>query len=196
LCLNAFKDFSVSEKSDHAYSYKLGCNINCNSRRLNECLFDTVIELCNTENRLKDLEQKYNDLLAYINSKRIVSGVGHDATSVGRISTRSLTFVKKQGATAIKVSYTDNFRVAGSDGRCRYSIRFDGKPCPGGNLFYDLYNHNENTHWPTTILAYCEGLTVGQHEAQVWLESFPELAQFICFTGWLATRWYLEVEEY
>lgn len=45
------------------------------------------------------------------------------------------------------------------------------------------------------MIGYCDGLSAGRHELQIWLEPFPEGSQGDCHTGWHKTKWMLEVEE-
>ena len=129
------------------------------------------------------------------------SGGPHDIdqTDNGQIMSRVLTFNKLSDDTAIRIGYTDNFRTNTplfAPNSCTWEIRVDDVSCPGGNLEYANYELiDNNNHRLGSIFGYCEGLTVGTHEIQVWVSSTPGTTSGAdCYTGW-NTTWTLEAEE-
>jgi hypothetical protein len=129
-------------------------------------------------------------------------GVGpNDDTDNGNIVTRTLTFMKTQAATAIRVTYTDNFRVltGAVDGACRWELLFNGAQCTmPGRLIYDQYSPpNFNQHRPQSITGTCLGLAAGNYNIQVAVSTSPGYvaANSNCWTGWNAAYWSIEAEE-
>jgi hypothetical protein len=130
----------------------------------------------------------------------------NDDTDNGAIASRTLTFAKTQAATGIRVSYTDNFRVAtgAADGACRWEILFNGAPCAmPGRLIYDQYSlPNFNQHRPQAVNGTCfgiaaGGLAAGSYNVQISVSTAPGYvaANSNCYTGWNASYWSIEAEE-
>ena len=122
-----------------------------------------------------------------------------DDTDVGQIKSRILKVEKKKDDTVIRIGYTDNLRTyhvtSGSDALCRWEIRIDGVSCPGGKLVYDYYTQGNNTPRSRHVIGYCEGVSSGEHEIQVWVGDIPGITKGDCKTGWNNSRWVLEAEE-
>jgi len=130
----------------------------------------------------------------------------------GQLLNRVLKVVKKKDekTTALRISYTDNFRVFGQGAACTWTIKVDGQECPNGSLHFSKYfgtrngtNVSVNGHTPATVSGYCAGLLAGQHEVQVWVgpssgspsptPGFSYVGSD-CSTGF-KTTWTLESEE-
>ncbi len=127
------------------------------------------------------------------------TGLGpSDDTDSGQIVSRVLKVTKQKTNTAIRIGYTDNFRVigSGSPATCRWEIRVDNVSCPGGSLVYD-YFIGDTTHrlHSNQVVGYCEGLTSGIHEIQIWVSEVPLNTAGNCYTGWANSRWTIEAEE-
>ncbi|MDP7457162.1 MAG: hypothetical protein QGH47_00405 [Candidatus Woesearchaeota archaeon] len=125
-----------------------------------------------------------------------------DETDNGPISSRQLRFNKKKDNTAVRIGYTDNLRVYGTNNACSWEIKVDSVSCPGGALIYDYYVYAatgyENTHRSYGVFGYCEGLSAGDHQFQVYVSSHPAATAYAnsnCYTGWHNSRWTLEAEE-
>lgn len=124
----------------------------------------------------------------------------NDGTDQGQIKSRILNINKAYKDTAIRILYCDNFRVLGHTKAARWEIRVDGKAPPGGAIYQDKYTrnystHNMNQHEPATILGYAQGLSVGDHQIQIWIGPSPGYPVADFYTGWNKSRWTIEAEE-
>jgi len=132
------------------------------------------------------------------------SGVNqYNITDNGQLVKRVLSVVKNKDekTTALRISYTDNFRVFGYGQACTWTIKVDGQECPNGSLHFSKYfgtangtSVSVNGHAPATVSGYCAGLLAGQHEVQVWVGPAVSYVGSDCGTGW-ETTWTLESEE-
>ena len=116
----------------------------------------------------------------------------------GPLPSRVLTVTKAQAGTGVRVSYQDNIRVLTVDRSCRYEIRFNGAPCPGGGIFFDYYQGNVaglNLHRSESNFGTCFGLPAGVHQIQVHVGPTPGYPVSDCFTGFFNQYWALEAEE-
>ncbi len=119
-----------------------------------------------------------------------------DGADSGAISSRTLGLTKDLADTALRIGYTDNFRVSGTSTSCRWEIRVDGASCPGGALVYDYYSGGGSLrHQSHSVVGYCEGLAAGAHTIQVFVGSTPGYSGADCYTGWSNSRWVIESEE-
>lgn len=122
-----------------------------------------------------------------------------DYTDNGRILSRSINFIKKRSDTKLRISYTDALRciTPGGGRACRWEIRIDSLPCPAQQLIYDIYVNvpNEDSHRSRTIVGYCDGMSAGSHEIQIWVGTTPGRPPSDCHTGWNNSTWVIEVEE-
>jgi hypothetical protein len=131
-----------------------------------------------------------------------VAGDGpEDQTDNGNLVTRTLTFVKTQAATGVRVAYNDNLRVANS-GACRWEILFNGASCAmPGPLGYDVYFGGVaamNHHRSESVFGTCFGLAAGSYNIQVRVGTVPAASgQPLgdCDTGWYNSYWAIEAEE-
>lgn len=124
------------------------------------------------------------------------SGLGpNDQTDTGQIVSRVHSFTKAAASTEIRVTWTDNLRVAGSAKGCRWEIRFDGATCPSGSLHFDAYTAADNTHDSRSLIAYCGGLSAATHTIGIWVSNVPGYTGSDCYTEWADSRWLLESEE-
>jgi len=124
-----------------------------------------------------------------------------------QLMSRVLAVSKKNAGTALRIGYTDNFRVTGGTAAatprsCTWEIRVDGKSCLPGKAVYTLSTYHLSPaglsysadQFPNSVIAYCDGILTGEHEVQVWVGPTPGHADSECFTG-LGTTWVLEAEE-
>ena len=117
------------------------------------------------------------------------------------LAARTLTFVKTQAETAVRVEYIDNLRVYSGDGvtrACNWYIRFNGNACPSGDVFGSVYSEagpGRNLHRTRAVGGYCTGLAPGTYTVQVYVGNEPNYAQARCWTGWNLQKWLLEAEE-
>lgn len=118
---------------------------------------------------------------------------------ITQITSRVLTFDKKNNDTKLRISYTDNFRVMPSgSGVCsaRYEIRIDGNSCPNQPLVYDFWSSPEiNVHRSSTLVGYCSGIPAGTHQIQIWVSNVPGQQFGYVLTGWSDSTWVIECEE-
>jgi len=131
------------------------------------------------------------------------TGLGDpDSRDEGLVNGRILDFIKTQNDTAIRISYTDNFRVIGElplGKGCSWEIQVDGDSCPSGKLVYNYFATltDSNQLRSHTVVGYCEGLSVGMHQVTVFVT--PLRVDSDCFTGFgfepEPSRWVIEVEE-
>lgn len=157
-----------------------------------------------------DLEKK-EDSLGLLNMVEVStpiithsfsSGLGkEDRKNSGLIEGRTLTFHKMEGDSAVRISYTDNLRVAGEDKGCRWGLLVDSATCPSGDLVYDYYVANmQNPHRSYNVVGYCEGLGRGLHTISVQVAPVPHNDNSYdnsdCSTGWKDSRWTLEAVEF
>ncbi|KOR30476.1 hypothetical protein TI05_13920 [Achromatium sp. WMS3] len=120
----------------------------------------------------------------------------NDDTDIGQIKSRVLRFTKAKAATKLRISYTDNLRVLGTDKACRWEIRVDGKSCPKQALYYDYYDGKRNNiNRSHSVVGYCSGIAAGVHTIGVWVSTTPGHSLSDCYTGWANSTWVLEAEE-
>ncbi|MCP4709788.1 MAG: hypothetical protein GY869_14290 [Planctomycetes bacterium] len=126
------------------------------------------------------------------------TGIGPNETSTGLLQSRQLTFVKSRSDTALRILYSDVFRIesSGSDASGRWSIYIDGEPAPGGGIYKDVFNdQGENIHHPGVIVGYVDDLPAGTYTIQVYVNYTPSFNNGNFWTGWKNSRWVLEAEE-
>ncbi len=123
------------------------------------------------------------------------TGAANDSRDTGFITGRSLSFNKAKDTTAMRIGYSDNFRVTGTSKACRWEITVDDVSCPDYPLIFDFYSDAGNTHRSTSMFGYCEGVSAGTHTIKVKVGSTPGYTASDCFTGWSNSRWTLEAEE-
>lgn len=111
-----------------------------------------------------------------------------DGTDNGAIATRTLTFVKKQSDTGIRVTYSDGRRVIGVSGNGgRWEAKFNAASCANpGPLAWDMYdNLNGSDHHRTdTTIGTCFGLAAGTYTIQIYVGPAPGYAVSDLYTGW------------
>lgn len=142
---------------------------------------------------------------SFIRTVARATGLGpNDDTDDGRLMSRTLVFEKKRDDTAVRVAYTDNFRVLGASSGSRtgrWEIRANGAAPPGGAVYFDFYtwmsiSATRNSHRSGTLIGYLEGLPAGSHSIEIWVGPTPGgYAAGDLYTGWNSTRWTLEAEE-
>jgi len=127
-----------------------------------------------------------------------------------QLMSRVLAVSKKNAGTALRIGYTDNFRVTGDPAvatttrSCTWEIRVDGKSCLPGKAVYTLSTYHLSPAGlsysadllPNSVIAYCDGISTGEHEVQVWVGTSPGHVDSECTTGSGAgSTWVLEAEE-
>jgi hypothetical protein len=123
-----------------------------------------------------------------------VAGNASDGTDVGQVPGRVLTVTKARAGTSWRIGWTDGRRAMG--GGCRWEIRVDGASCPGGALVFDQHSLTAaDPHVVGHVVGYCDGISAGSHQVQIWVNSSPGYSGVDCYTGWQGSRWMLEVEE-
>jgi len=117
----------------------------------------------------------------------------HDGRQHGQLSGRRLFINKLRSDTALKVTWTDNFRIYISGGWCHWEVLFNHRGCPGTRLLYAKYTagaYYTNHHEPGTLTGVCKGLPAGRTEVTTSVYRYGGY----CWTGWY-TLSHLEVEE-
>ena len=119
-----------------------------------------------------------------------------DGTDSGAIATRTLSFVKKQAATGIRVSYSDGRRVNGASIGARWEAKFNGASCGNpGPLAWDIHSGSSGDyHRADATIGTCFGLVAGTYTIQIYVGPAPGYAVTDLYTGWQGI-WSLEAEE-
>lgn len=114
----------------------------------------------------------------------------------GPLPTRVVSFTKLRSDTGLRVTYTDNVRVLGTNVAGRWEVRFNGAPAPVFPLAWDFYVTSTSvfTHQSTTMVGTAFGLPAGVHSVRVYVGQTPGYPVTDLYTGWLGA-WSLEVEE-
>lgn len=131
---------------------------------------------------------------AAVGARRLFHMTGSigDETDNGFVSGRSLSFTKVWPTSELRITYSDNMRVA-SPNACQWEVYLDGNPL-AAPLKTALYNDTGLTHRQSTLVGYATGIAAGTHTMQVKVSSAPGYAGADCYTGWQST-YLLEVEE-
>jgi len=132
--------------------------------------------------------------------------------SANPITSRLITFTKKEDSSRLRLIYTDNLRVLTQGDRCVWELMVRDTSgtqvaCVNtdGRNKIAQYIHNgdtSNEHRPHSIAGYCDGIDAGDYQLTVSV-STPDSAD--CYTGWSArlaedasdtpSRYYLEAQE-
>jgi hypothetical protein len=125
-----------------------------------------------------------------------VTGFSTDDTDDGFVPGRALGFTKKNSASKLRITYSDNFRVLNPNQAGQWEIYIDGSPVSSPiPLKMSVYNGNAGyMHNPGTIIGYATGYPAGNHTVQVRVSPMPGFTGTDCYTGWNST-FLLEVEE-
>lgn len=125
-----------------------------------------------------------------------VTGLNQDNTDDGFVNGRLLVFAKKNTASKLRITYSDNFRVLNPNNAGQWEIYIDGSPVIAPlPLKMSVYNGNTGyTHSPGTIIGYASGYPAGNHTIQVRVSPASGYSGTDCYTGWNST-FLLEVEE-
>jgi hypothetical protein len=126
-----------------------------------------------------------------------------DRTDVGQIVSRVLTVNKAKSDSVLKITYTDNMRALNDTGRdgtwraCRWEVKVNGNSCSHQPLVYDYisYLNQDNMLRSTTVTGYCQGVSEGNHEVQIWVGPTIEGRSSDCYTGWRNSTWVIEARE-
>ena len=174
--------------------------------------FDEVEDAdADSTNEIQDIHLSGNDLsisdgssvdLSTINNRNIHYATGNgpnDPIDCGFVTSRTLTFTKKEASSKLRVSYTDNIQIANpsTGGRaCRWEIYVNGNQCPSQNLVYDVYAEpGANEAASRTLVGYCDLIPAGITIVSVHVCATPGSPQGDCGTGWNNQTWMLEAEE-
>ena len=118
-----------------------------------------------------------------------------DQTDNGPLAARFLNFTKRRNSTGLRVTYTDNIRVLGSNVGGRWEVRFNGLSATPTPLAWDLYaTSGVLTHTPTTLIGTAFNLAAGSYVVQIYVGPAPGYGVNDLYTGWQGA-WSLEVEE-
>ncbi|MDQ7048629.1 MAG: hypothetical protein Q9M92_03485 [Enterobacterales bacterium] len=105
--------------------------------------------------------------------------------------------------TNLRISYTDNFRVApfanstATASACSWEILVDDVSCGSGALIYSSYSQGTQPlyiHSSSTFVGYCPNIPSGTHTLSVRVGLTANIDPSDCYTGWKST-FMLEVEE-
>jgi hypothetical protein len=153
-----------------------------------------------------DLNGNFTNLQNQITYRTIARADGSaagDGTPNGAIPSRLIQYTKTQDATALRFTWNDNRRCAGTSVSCEWEIKIDGRSCAmPGPIVYDFFNDAAgvavNFHLPGTVVGTCRGITAGPHTVQVYVTAPVPASSTnagMPYTGWINTYWSLEVEE-
>lgn len=106
------------------------------------------------------------------------------------VPNRTLTMTKVNAASALRITYFDNFRAIGNAGACRWEVLIDGNVCTApGKLEHDHHTTgNVNIHFNSTIEGVCTATSAGTigagtHVVSVRITNMPGYGGD-CYTGW------------
>ena len=141
----------------------------------------------------------YDDLIVngvVVRKVWAASGYSIDETNEGQISDRILKVTKLLGtASALRITYYDNFRVKNAMAAASWEIRINGKPCNPGIHLNRYESSTNNLHIAGTLVGYAQNLNAGTYEIQVWVNTIPGTNAGDAYTGWGGQLWTLEAEE-
>jgi len=126
------------------------------------------------------------------------TGLGPTEAIMGLLGSRKLIFVKARNDTAVRILYSDVFRIKHSSVAVsgRWSIYINDEPAPGGGIYKDVCNDDgQNIHHPGVIVGYVDDLPAGTYTIQVYMNYTPSYNNGEFWTGWSSSRWVLEAEE-
>jgi hypothetical protein len=126
-----------------------------------------------------EVNANFDTLTTTVNYRTIARATAlgpFDTTDSGVIASRVLVVVKDQSDTALRIGYTDKFRVfegGGTPVGCTWEVPANGASCPGGALAYGYFVAPGSTgiHRQGSVVGYCEGLAAGPHTLQVYLDN-------------------------
>jgi len=125
-------------------------------------------------------------------------GYAADGTDTGALSGRSVTIRKLGRSTGLRVTWSDNFRVATASGACRWEVLFNGAACANpGAVVLDKYEGgtSSNRHDPATFVGTCMNLAPGNVTVSTRVYTEPGFGASDCYTGWNGQLASLDVEE-
>lgn len=123
-----------------------------------------------------------------------------DEAKLGRIRSRTLRVNKQHADTVLRILYSDNVGMSGTNRVAHWEIRIDGSPLESpikmglhqGNNVDALFTH-------ASIVGYTKRLPPKIYEIQVWVGSSPQPGwnsePIEVRTGWKESTWCLEAEE-
>ena len=146
----------------------------------------------------------------YSNSQ--TQSVIESTNSANPITSRLITFTKKEDSSRLRLTYTDNLRVLNAGDRCVWQLMVRDTSgtqvacvnTDGRNKIAQFIHNGDasNEHRPHSIAGYCDGIDAGDYQLTVSV-STPDSAN--CYTGWSArlaqdpsdtpSRYYLEAQE-
>jgi len=116
-----------------------------------------------------------------------------------QVPDKTLTFNKQKNETSIRIEYSDYIgAIHKTNCLAAYlELRVDGTSCPGGELVFYNYisgTDDDRTFTYQTFKGFCEGLSAGTYEIQVWIHTYP--GGYVSFqVGHETSRWTIEAEE-
>ena len=150
------------------------------------------------ENAVKIINITY---VTKLGPKKYIKFSPEEDTGSRALESRLLRFDKHKENSIIRIGYTDTFQAHGKNKACRWEIKIDGLSCPSGKLIYGRHDGKEsNIHDSNHIIGYCENISKGKHNIQIWVGPHPGDNEYsykdsYCATGWGNNRWTLEALE-
>lgn len=121
-----------------------------------------------------------------------ITAIYPDETDDGYIGNRHLLFNKIMPASRLRITWSDNLRVTGSNVSCQWEVLIDDV-ATSPQLKTSLYVDAGLMHRQSTLVGYANGVGAGSHTIKVKV-SRPLAPAANCYTGWEST-FLLEVEE-
>ena len=172
--------------------------------QMNGYIADAKSEFVAIEARRQESENivtETRDYLGRVIGITYSSGNGpNDGGDNNQIESRVHMFEKYREDTDLRIFYSDNHRVLGTNKACRWEVKIDGESCASTKLYGDRHDANgSNVHASSSIIGYCEGIGKGEREISVWVTPSPHKDNAYngtdCYTGWNQSAWLIEVME-
>ena len=120
---------------------------------------------------------------------------GAQNTDLNKGTLRSISFIKKQKSTGLRILYSANIRELKSQRQASWSIRIDGYECskPSRISISQYHYRQNNLHLPAVLLGTCTATSrgvigKGNHVVSVHITSVDG------FSGWVSSC-FLEIRE-
>lgn len=122
-----------------------------------------------------------------------------DGRDYGYVNQRTLSFTKLDDNTSMRLLYSDNLRVYGTNRKCQWEIYIDDTHCASGKIAMSAHTtQNDNDYQPGMVVGYCHGLKKGGHSMRIYVNSNDGQRNHDCLTGghWgTPNNFVLEAEE-
>ena len=121
-----------------------------------------------------------------------ISAMGPDNADEGYINLRSVFFNKLMSTSRLRITWSDNLRVTGSNVSCQWEVFIDDV-ATSPQLKPSVYADTGISHRQSTLVGYANGISAGGHTIKIKV-SRPLAPTADCYTGWEST-FLLEAEE-